>query len=224
MTATNPATKPVVIDIYYGDQVEDFALTKAFGIVGVIHKASEATGFTDKLYAARRKLATDIGLKWGAYHFFHGIEPAAEADHFLSVAEPDADTLVALDWEDVPHSPSKTGVNALMSATPSATAARAFLERIEDRLGRKAVIYSGNVAKEELNGPDAYFAAHRLWLCQYGPAWRVQPSWQRPWLWQNNGDSYGPGPHTIPGLKGLVDNNTIIDPMTVDQLLAEWAS
>ena len=213
MTATKPATKPVVIDIYYGDQVEDFALTKAFGIVGVIHKASEATGFTDKLYAARRKLATDVGLKWGAYHFFHGAEPVAEADHFLSVAEPDADTLVALDWEDVPH-----------AATPPASAARAFLERIEEKLGRKAVIYSGNVAKEELNGPDAYFAAHRLWLCQYGPAWRVQPSWQRPWLWQNNGDSYGPGPHTIPGLKGLVDNNTIIEPVTVDQLLAEWAS
>jgi lysozyme len=207
------ARKPLVIDIYYGDQVQDFALTKAFGIVGVIHKASEATGFADKLYAARRKLATGLGMKWGAYHFFHGAEPVAEADHFLDVAEPDADTLVALDWEDVPH-----------LGGPSAAKARAFLERIEDRLGRKAVIYSGNVAKEELKGADAYFAAHRLWLCQYGPAWRVQPSWQRPWLWQNNGDDYGPGPHTIPGLKGLCDNNTIIDPMTVDQLLAEWAS
>jgi hypothetical protein len=39
------ASKPLVIDIYYGDQVQDFAPTKAFGIVGVIHKASEGTGF-----------------------------------------------------------------------------------------------------------------------------------------------------------------------------------
>jgi lysozyme len=217
------ANKPLVIDIYYGDQVQDFALTKAFGIVGVIHKASEATGFTDKLYGARRKLATDLGLKWGAYHFFHGTAPVAEADHFLEVAEPDADTLVALDWEDVPHSPSKTGVNAPLGA-PGAQAARAFLERIEDRLGRKAVIYSGNVAKEQINGADAYFGAHRLWLCQYGPAWRVQPSWQRPWLWQNNGDNYGPGPHNIPGLKGLCDNNCLVDPMTEADLLAQWAS
>jgi GH25 family lysozyme M1 (1,4-beta-N-acetylmuramidase) len=213
MTANQPANKPCVIDIYYGDQVQDFAQTRAFGIVGVIHKASEATGFTDRLYAARRKLATDLGLKWGAYHFFHGAEPVAEADHFLDVAEPDAATLLALDWEDVPH-----------QGAPSAAKARAFLERIEDRLGRKAVIYSGNVAKEEIDGADAYFGSHRLWLCQYGPSWRVQPSWQRPWLWQNNGDNYGPGPHTIPGIKGLCDNNTIIDPMTVDQLLAEWAA
>jgi GH25 family lysozyme M1 (1,4-beta-N-acetylmuramidase) len=207
------ASKPLVIDIYYGDQVQDFARTKAFGIVGVIHKASEGTGFTDKLYGVRRKLATDLGMKWGAYHFFHGADPAAEADHFLAAAEPDADTLVALDWEDVPH-----------LGAPGAAPARAFLERIEDRLGRKAVIYSGNVAKEKIKGADAYFGSHRLWLCQYGPAWRVQQSWAAPWLWQNNGDNFGPGPHDIPGLKGLCDNNTIVDPMTEADLLAQWAS
>jgi lysozyme len=162
---------------------------------------------------ARRKLATDLGLKWGAYHFFHGAEPLAEADHFLEVAEPDADTLVALDWEDVPH-----------LGAPSAASARVFLERIEDRLGRKAVIYSGNVAKEQIKGVDAYFGSHRLWLCEYGPAWRAQPSWRSPWLWQNNGDNCGPGPHNIPGLKGLCDNNTIVDPMTEADLLAQWAS
>jgi hypothetical protein len=56
------ATKPIVIDIYYGDEVRDFALTKAFGIRGVIHKASEGVGFADKLYATRRRLASDLGL------------------------------------------------------------------------------------------------------------------------------------------------------------------
>src|SRR5882757_9631 len=117
------AGKPLVIDIYYGDEVQDFALTKAFGIVGVIHKASEATGFVDKLYGARRKHATDLGMKWGAYHFFHGAEPVKEADHFLAVAEPDIDTLVALDWENVGDS------------APSADAARAFCTRIADKLG-----------------------------------------------------------------------------------------
>jgi hypothetical protein len=55
------ANKPIVIDIYRGDPVEDFALIKAFGIGGVIHKASEATGFADKLYGVRRKL--DVGSK-----------------------------------------------------------------------------------------------------------------------------------------------------------------
>jgi lysozyme len=206
------ANKPIVIDIYHGDPVEDFEAVKAFGIVGVIHKATEGTAVLDKLYDTRRKAFADLGMKWGAYHFFHGARPALEADYFLSVAQPDADTLVALDWENIP------------GGAPTSIEARAFLERIEEQLGRKAVIYSGNVAKEQIHGKDEYFGSHRLWLCQYGPAWRTQQSWQRPWLWQNNGDNLGPGPHSIPGIRGNCDNNTIIDPMKVADLIAEWAS
>src|SRR5438270_1243479 len=55
------ASKPLVIDIYYGDPVQDFDAVKAFGIVGVIHKATEGTAFDDKLYADRRKAFVDIG-------------------------------------------------------------------------------------------------------------------------------------------------------------------
>src|SRR5258708_7369694 len=195
------ASKPLVIDIYYGDQVQDFARTKAFGILGVIHKASEATGFSDKLYEVRRRLATDLGMKWGAYHFFHGAEPVAEADHFLAVAEPDADTLVALDWEDVPH-----------LGAPTAESARIFLERIEERLGRKAVIYSGNVAKEQIKGADAYLGSHRLWLCQYGPAWRVQQSWERPRVLPKNRDQLGPRAPHIPRPPGPRAHNCPVRP------------
>lgn len=205
--------KPLIIDLYHGDDVQDAAAVKAFGIVGVIHKASESTNGVDPLYASRRKLFTDLGCKWGAYHFFHGVDAAsavAEADHLLAVALPDADTLVALDWENV-------GDRA-----PSAAAARAFLERIEAVLGRKAVIYSGNVAKEQISGADPFFGAHRLWLAQYGNGWSVQPSWTVPWLWQNNGDAVGVGPHSIPGIKGNCDNSTIVTG-AVSDLLAQWS-
>src|SRR5260370_24209691 len=90
------ANRPLVIDIYYGDQVQDFARTKAFGILGVIHKAREATGFTDKLYGVRRKLATDLRLKCDAYPFFHGADPLPHADQFIAASEPRADTLLPL--------------------------------------------------------------------------------------------------------------------------------
>lgn len=204
---------PVVIDVYHGDPVVDFSLTKAAGIVGVIHKATQGGSIVDQGYSTRRKLALAAGLKWGAYHFFDfSASPQAQADHFLSVAAPDENTLVAFDWENVG------------SREPSAALARAFLEEIETRLGRKAVIYSGNVAKEQIKGKDDYFGSHKLWLCQYSTKWVVQESWTTPWLWQNNGDSYGPGPHTIPGIKGLCDNNTVIGSMTVDQLVAEWST
>lgn len=206
-------SQPLVIDIYHGDPVQDFGKTKAAGILGVIHKATQGGAIVDQSYSSRRKLALAAGLKWGAYHFFDfTASPQAQADHFLSVAAPDNDTLVALDWENVGN------------REPSAALARAFLEEIELKIGRKAVIYSGNVAKEQLHDKDEYFGSHRLWLCQYSTHFAIQPSWDYPWLWQNNGDNFGPGPHRIAGIQGLCDNNTIVDPMTVDRLAAEWAS
>lgn len=208
--------KPLVIDIYAGDnssvpQPIDFVAVAGAGYVAVIHKASEGTGHVDALYAIRRPFAIKAGLLWGAYHYYHG-GGADEADFFLSCAKPDATTLVALDWESLAD-----------GSAPSASSARAFCERIEDKLGRMPVIYSGNIAKEKIDGNDPYFGKHRLWLAQYSRTWTVQESWQTPWLWQNNGDGFGPGPHTVPGIVGNVDNNTIVNPMAVDELKAQWA-
>ncbi len=204
---------PLVIDAYHGDTINDFGKIKAAGIIGFIHKASQGGSVVDQMYATRRKLAVADGLLWGAYHFFDfTASPQAQADHFLSVAAPDSNTLVCLDWENIG------------SKEPSAARAKSFLEEIENKIGRKAVIYSGNVAKEQVGGVDAYFGSHRLWLCQYSTEWKVQESWQYPWLWQQNGDSYGPGPHRFPGTSGLMDNSTIVDPVTVERLTGEWAT
>jgi len=204
---------PSVIDIYHGDTVTSFAAVKASGIIGVIHKATQGGAVVDHTYATRRKQALAAGLLWGAYHFFDmSASPEHHADFFLSVAAPDAQTLVAMDWENV------------ASFEPSAALARAFLEEIIAKIGRKAVIYSGNVAKEQISGNDTFFGSHKLWLCQYASSWKVQESWTYPWLWQDNGDSYGPGPHTIPGIAGLCDNNTVVPPMNLELLKAQWAT
>ena len=52
----------------------------------VIFKASEGTGFTDKLCAGWVKAARKAGKPFGVYHFFRG-RGVAEADHFLSVCK-----------------------------------------------------------------------------------------------------------------------------------------
>ena len=155
---------PVVIDIYHGDPVVDFSAVKQSGIVGVIHKCTEGVGNADPSYASRRKHFSDVGLAWGAYHFFHGAG-REEADYFLHHAEPDAKTLVALDWE-----------TTLGGYTPNAAQAKAFLDRVAEKLGRKAVIYSGHAAKEKIVGKSAYFGSHRLWLAMFASHWSVQAS------------------------------------------------
>ena len=121
-------SQPLVIDIYHGDPVLDFAKTAASGVKGVIHKATQGGGIVDQSYATRRKMALAAGLKWGAYHFFDfTASPVVQATHFLSVADVDDQTLVAFDWENVG------------SREPSAVLAKQFLEAIEIALGRKAV-------------------------------------------------------------------------------------
>ena len=195
---------PLVVDIYHGNIVNSFAQVKAAGIQAIIHKASQGTGIVDGEYAARRPAALAAGLLWGAYHFFDHSDPVQQARHFLSVASPTANTLVALDWEDIGSSP------------PGAAAARAFLEEILNQLNRPAVLYSGNVAKEEIIGKDSFFGMHRLWLAQYANDWKVQESWTAPWLWQYSESG------AIRGLKSPTDLNTTVDP-NVD-LASTWAS
>lgn len=206
---------PVVVDLYHGDTVSSFKLAAAQGIRGIIHKASQGTTVTDDLYDMRRGRAKAADLLWGAYHFATDEDPAAQVKHFLTCAEPDKDTLVALDYE--PNG----------NHTMTLAGALAFLRGIEAALGRKAVLYSGNLIKEQTPSPDdaAYLGQHRLWLAEYGPIAKLPAQWTKWWLWQFSGDGIGPGPHTIsgiPGAGGALDLNTYAG--LPNQLAAEWAS
>jgi lysozyme len=124
----------------------------------------------------------DTGLLWGAYHFANGSDVEAQLDHFLDVVGIDNETLYALDWEEDPNG------NTMSIYEP-----REFLQLLENRTGRKGVIYSGNVAKEALGSDvDEFFGAHRLWLPQYSSSPVVHPSWDDYWLWQYSDGNYGP--------------------------------
>jgi len=196
---------PSVIDIYHGNVVNDFAALKAAGIVGVIHKCTQGAGYADPLYAIRRQQATDAGLLWGAYTFNTGEDVQAQVNEFFSHAEPDDNTLMALDFEDNPNSQMSLGQ------------ARQFLQVADDRLGRKLVLYSGNRAKDLLGGQvDPFLGGHRLWLAQYGSTPVVQQSWKARWLWQFSESG------KLPGTDGAIDLNFYGN--SADQLQQEWAS
>ena len=199
---------PLVVDLSHYDDVADFDAVKAAGIAGIIHKATEDVSFTDKLYASRRGPALAANLLWGAYHFLRPSSIAAQVDFFLKVAAPDDTTLLALDHEDKRV--------ALIDA-------KEFLLRVEDAVGRRPVLYSGSVIKEQLGSRiDGYLAAHRLWLAQYGPRPVTPRNWPSAWLWQFTGDGLGPKPHSVPG---IVDSGIDINSYEGDavKLAAEWS-
>ncbi|HXD43707.1 MAG TPA: glycoside hydrolase family 25 protein [Pseudolabrys sp.] len=206
-----------VVDIYHLDVVNSFDDAEAAGLWGVIHKATTgATGHDDE-YAARRQQALDAGLLWGAYHWGTAAPVADQVDNFLNVAQPKGDTLVALDFE-------KTVGNQM-----TLPMAKQFLQGIETALGRKAVLYSGDLIKSSLGATvDPFFGSHRLWLAHYNPNPVCQASWRTYWLWQYTDKRGRPGlaPDLIPGIPGNANGD--LDCNNYDrgraQLTAEWAS
>lgn len=199
--------KLMVLDLSHHNTVASagFRQMRDFGIRGIIHKATQGTGYIDSAYLRRRSLALDAGLLWGAYHFADDSDPGRQVDHFLSAAQPGDQTLMALDWE--PNG----------ERTMSRDQARLFLEKLDAALGRPAVLYSGNLAREALGAsPDAFFGGHPLWHAQYSSKYRVHSSWAKPWLWQyaERGE--------VPGVGGAVDHNSFDGDEA--RLAAEWAS
>lgn len=200
-----------VLDVSHHNDVRSFEQVRDSGIRGIIHKSTQGTRYVDPTYEKRREQALAAGLLWGAYHFATGEDPVAQVAHFLGTVSPDEKTLVALDFE-----PNKGSQMNLAQA-------RAFCRELEDRLGRKAVIYSGNLVKETLgDAPDEYLGSHRLWLAQYGPNPKWPKAWTEMWLWQYSGDGVGPGPKSVPGIKGALDLNSYDG--TDEELAASWAS
>lgn len=201
-----------VIDLSHWDPADDYTKVKAAGVTGVIYKATQGPGFTDKTYVAQQKAAKAAGLKWGSYHFADGSPVAQQIDNYLKFASPDPDELFCLDWED-----NNGDVMSLADV-------KAFITGVETALNRptQCVIYSGNTVKDLLgNKKDAFLGARRLWLAQYGPTPVVQASWSNYWLWQYTDGDVGPTPHEVAGV-GPCDISSYAG--MPSELAAEWAT
>ena len=150
-------------------------------------------------------------MLWGAYHFAEATDVDAQVKNFMNFASPNPDELFSLDWEDY-------GSN-----TMSADQAKRWITQVENALDRpgQCLIYSGNTAKELIDGNDPFFGSRRLWLAQYSTTPQPQQSWVTYWLWQFTDGQVGPSPHTVDGV-GPCDINSYAE--SSDQLRAEWAS
>src|SRR5262245_31523877 len=203
-------TNPLVVDLSPWDPADDYEAVMAAGIVGVIYKATEGTGYTDPTYVSQQHAAKAAGLLWGAYHFADSSDVSKQIDNFLRFACPDPDELFCLDWED-------NGGD-----TMSLSAVKEWISEVETRLNRpgECVLYGGNTIKERGNG-DEFLTARRLWLCQYGNEAVLPDGYDNYWLWQFTDGVYGPSPHSIPGI-GPCDINHYDG--EAQQLVLEWAS
>ncbi len=184
-----------VIDLSHFDTVTSFSQARQGGILAVIHKASQGTGYVDPTYATRRPQAIAAGLLWGAYHFATGDDPIAQVDHFLATAQPDAGTLLALDVENNPD-----------GTTMTLGGAQAFLAEVTRRTGRPCVLYGGWYLAQCLQdagaaSPDPAIDQYPLWYAAYVDQPDFPPAWPQWTLWQYTDGVNGPGPHAVPGIQ-----------------------
>jgi hypothetical protein len=184
---------PRVVDISHGDGVASFKVAREAGLLAVIHKATTGATGRDDAYKARRVMARDAGLLWGAYHWGTAAPVEDQVANFLDWAAPDADTLVAVDFETTAG--NQMTVDGL----------KAFCSLIDAKLGRRPVIYAGGYLKDQLGRTaDPILGQHRLWLAQYGPKPVPQASWTDFWLWQYTDGIDGPQDccKTVAGIPG----------------------
>jgi len=207
------ATCNAVIDLSHNNSTVDFQRARADGILGIIHKATQGTGFIDRAYAQRRQAAKAAGLLWGAYHFGTAADPVAQAKFFLRTASPGANDLMVLDFENNPRNPGNT---------MSLDQAHSFIAAVKDASGITPGLYGGRYLQEQLgNATDSLLQNCWLWWSQYSPAPEIPRNWPTWTLWQYTDGHNGHAPRAVDGV-GPCDRDQYQGAM--EELRAKWAS
>jgi len=179
-----------VIDLSHHNGSVNLVQAAADGIVGVIHKATQGARFNDPAYATNKQKAADAGLLWGAYHFADGTDAIAQADHFLDIVKPDDETLIVLDFEE-----NTAGASMTLEG------ARAFVNRVNEQVGRFPGLYGGSFLKHLLGqNLDPVLAGCWFWLAQYNDTPIVPKNWPSWTMWQYTDGKNGPAPHEVQGV------------------------
>lgn len=133
------------------------------GVVGVIAKATQGKDFCDPSFAAWMRVAADLGLLRGGYHFASNTEPGElQAAWFLAhVREAgcdDASTLHALDDERNPRP----------ELTETLAQAEAFVQAIRNATGRWPLWYGDASFHKRLTNAASPLVHCPEWVAAFG--------------------------------------------------------
>ncbi len=189
-----------VVDLSHWQASVDFALVAADGIVGVLHKATQGTTWTDPLYPGRKPQALAAKLLWGTYHFGTNDDGQAQAQHFLDTVQPAPTDLLVLDFEP--------GGSPASSMT--ADQAVAFVQYVYARTGRYPGLYATNDHLQQTGAATRVgLAPCWLWIADYDPV--ASPAYPPLWniwtMWQ-----YTPN-GSVAGIQGACDRNRFNGPL-----------
>jgi lysozyme len=182
------------IDISHWQTVSSYQDVRDAGIALVFHKATQGIKYVDEKYKENIAGFQAVGVACGAYHFGVGGDGSDQADHFLSVADPNS--LLVLDLEVNPGGSSMT-----------LEGAEEFVQYVKDVTGRYPGLYSGYRIREMLgNRTDTPLACCWLWTARYSAAPVIPRAWKKWTFWQYTDGKNGPGACLTGGI-GLCDRD-----------------
>ncbi|MGN6549773.1 MAG: glycoside hydrolase family 25 protein [Pararhizobium sp.] len=179
-----------VIDLSHFNTVQHLDGLRAAGIVGVIHKATQGTAWTDAKYAARRQWFIENGFAFAAYHFLTAGMADVQMKHFVDSAMPEPGERVIIDYEDKDCTLAdlQAAVSWLRQHAPENPICVYGGSLLEDHIGSRSVLW--------LEGSS-------LWTAEYtardAPKWPTG-TWARWDLWQYSDGQSGGKPNTIDGV------------------------
>lgn len=197
--AITSTTSQEGVDVSHWQGTIDWGKVKASGRTFAIAKATEGIGFQDDSYDRNKAAAMAAGLMFGAYHFARpgSNDPVKEADWFVDVAGYQHGMLIpTLDLE----------LTGGLGTTALTNWVKAWLQRVDQRLGIKPMIYASPSFWRSYMGDSRWFADNGysvVWIAHWGVSSPSVPgstwgghSWT---FWQYASDG------TVPGISGRVD-------------------
>lgn len=208
LTVCPKSTTVKGLDVSYYDGNIDWTKVKQ-GHDFAIARVSDGTGFKDPQFANNWSGMKQAGVIRGVYQFFRASQdPIAQADLLL--------TTVAMLGSDPTDLPPVADVEVLdgQSAATLRTNLQKWLDHVEQKIGRKPIIYTGPSFGTTNLGTT--FNAYPLWVANWGVMCPSMPANWTGWkFWQTSDMG------TVSGISGAVDldewNGTL-------QELIDWAN
>lgn len=207
----------------------DFKKLKAAGCEFVFIRAAYGLS-VDEDFAYNWQAAKEAGLLRGAYQWLvWTVPPLTQADKFLSMLASDPGELPpVVDYEDRYAMPSPGTMRLAL---------RDYLLRVEQKTGRKPIIYTGPDYWKNYGSGDSYWKSYPLWIANYAtttpmtpPPWGMN-GWTF-WQWTAKGDGLAHGMEslnidldwyngTLDGLYALAGTNTP-PPPPPEPVIEQW--
>ncbi len=192
--------QPPGIDISKWDGAVDMSLVRAAGVRFVFTKATQGYNHVDPWYDEHIAAARSVDMAVGSYHFFdYRQDGTRQADNFVDTMAANGalmDTLPPVIDVECSETMGQS------DRSKARTRLRDLVDRIYERTGRIAMIYTSAHMWAHVVGNDLTFGGNPLWVAYWEEtASPVLPKGWTTWaFWQQ-------GPLAVPGISRKFDGN-----------------